>query len=112
VKDQDKITAIAERVGWEKFRPDVMIHQWGGNKIQEESHIDAETLTRYLTSYDAILSVLTTMTEEEWVLFDNQRFLLTKLTMGRKQTYAEEHYELSPTQLADCFLKATGLWKE
>lgn len=106
-----KIIALAELEGWELFRPNVMIHTWGDNKIHEESHIEGEKLQRYLTSHDALQPLLEKMTEKEWDKFDDATVPFIR---GRRYFpyYAKFYLKLTPEQKADCILKACGKWEE
>ena len=110
---------VAKLDGWEMFRPNVMIHKWGGNKIQAEASVDSETIQRYTTSRDAIVPVIIKICDT----FSSKSCFLLYLKKELGISISEDSYysiyalfqlvmEATPLQLCIALLKACGKWRD
>lgn len=96
--NEQKIRKLAELDGWtmHKVYPHVMCY-YEGKKLIHESDIDAPRLSRYLTSYDAIIPLIQKTGK-----------------IGEVMTVLELEFELevlqaTPSQLCDALLAAHNI---
>jgi len=67
-----------------------------------EAHIKSDSLTQYLTSYDAILPLV----------HKQSRQTIIKITAELREMGLHFFFPFTPSQLAEALLRATGKWTE
>jgi hypothetical protein len=108
---QNQIKALVKFDGWRQHPKyiDVMINK----KNTREAHLQSDSLTRYLHSYDAIIPLIQRQCTDKntWCKFLNQLSCLVQNYDGLTLIGVFNLYKATPTQLCDALLRATGKWK-
>lgn len=117
MKPEDMVRALAELDGWNS-EPSLATRQeggtWGFAAVKPEWNFTHQ-LPNYLTSYDAILSLIQKLHGDDGILAYNEIFEeLSKICAPCEcgQHWAIWVIRFSPAQLCEALLKATGRWQE
>ena len=118
MKEQDQIRAIAELDGLqERQSTDHNAFAWFDGEEQMTPYLNQDWRKpcprNYLQSYDAILPLIQKQTKENMERFLDFTFeLYYEKTQATKPNQCVTVLELTPSQLCEALLRATGKWIE